>query len=62
MVVEKLRWFRSGGQVSDRQWRDVQGVLQVSGASLDLDLLRDWADDVGVRALPERALEDAGPT
>ena len=60
MVVEKLRWYRRGGEVSDRQWRDVQGVLQVSGAMLDLAQLRFWADEIGVRDLLEKALDDAG--
>jgi hypothetical protein len=23
ILLQKLRWFRRGGEVSDRQWRDV---------------------------------------
>jgi hypothetical protein len=62
MVVEKLRWFRRGGEVSDRQLRDVHGVLQTSGAALDVEQLRDWAAAVGVSDLLEHALREAGPT
>lgn len=60
MVVEKLRWYCRGGEVSDRQLRDVQGVLQTSGSDLDLATLRHWADQVGVRDLLERMLAEAG--
>lgn len=60
MVVEKLRWYRRGGEVSDRQLRDVQGVLQVVGPSLDLALIREWATEVGVADLLATALADAG--
>jgi hypothetical protein len=34
-VLAKLEWFRRGGEVSERQWADVLGVLRASGASLD---------------------------
>lgn len=59
MVVEKLRWFRRGGEVSDRQLRDVGGVLQVLGDTLDEDQMRRWASEVGVADLLEQALRDA---
>lgn len=60
MVVEKLRWFRRGGEISERQLRDVLGVLQVSGPRLDIARMRDDADTVGVADLLETALRDAG--
>jgi hypothetical protein len=55
LIVRKLLWFRSGGETSDRQWRDVMGILRVN-ANLDLPLLRSAADAAGVRDLLERAL------
>jgi hypothetical protein len=48
--------FRMGGETSDRQWRDVLGLLRVSGGSLDLAYLRHWAKLLGVEDLLERAL------
>ena len=61
-VIEKLRWYRLGGETSERQWLDVLGVLKVQGGSLDRDYLRRWADDQGVRDLLDRAFLEAGIT
>ncbi|HLF74383.1 MAG TPA: hypothetical protein VI524_08560 [Anaerolineales bacterium] len=45
-----------GGEVSDRQWRDVLGVLKTRQGDLDLDYLRRWANELKVSDLLERAL------
>lgn len=60
IVIEKLRWFRLGQGVSDRQWNDVLGVLKIQGEDLDLEYLRTWADVAGVGDLLEQAFDDAG--
>ena len=45
---------------SERQWSDVQGVLQVKGGSLDLETyLRSLAESAGLAELLGRALEAA---
>lgn len=58
VVLAKLDWFRLGGEVSERQWRDILGVLKTQQARLDLDYLRHWAQDLSVADLMERALEE----
>ncbi len=59
-VVQKLEWYALGGQVSERQWTDVQGVLKVQGAALDLAYMRHWATALGIADVLERALHAAG--
>lgn len=62
VVLAKLDWFRLGGEVSERQWRDVVGVIKSQQANLDADYLRHWARNLGVLDLLEQALEEAGTT
>lgn len=59
-VLQKLEWYRRGQGISDRQWRDVIGVLEVQGASLDVAYLRHWATHLGVQDLLARAMAEAG--
>ncbi len=60
MVLTKLEWFRKGGEVSDRQWRDVCGLLKLQGERLDREHMDRWADDLGVADLLDRAIREAG--
>jgi hypothetical protein len=60
LVLRKLDWFRQGGHVSDRQWRDVLGVLKVQAGRIDLEHLRTWADALDLADLLERSLAESG--
>lgn len=59
-ILNKLEWYRMGGEVSDRQWNDILGVLKVQGTDLDMNYLQKWAASLNVTDLLERALVDAG--
>jgi hypothetical protein len=54
-VLRKLLWFREGGEVSDKQWRDIVSVLQISGDKMDQTYLTSWASRLTVSELLERA-------
>lgn len=61
ILVQKLRRYRMGQEVSDRQWRDVLGIVLVQGKALDLEYARQAAAEIGVADLLGRALGQAGP-
>lgn len=58
-ILAKLEWFKNGGGVSDRQWRDILGVIKVQGNRLDSPYMLCWADALAVRNLLEKALQEA---
>ena len=58
VVLSKLRWYKEGGEVSETQWRDLRGILRVSGARFDREYLRLWASRLGVADLLERLLDE----
>jgi hypothetical protein len=57
-ILRKLLWFRDGGEVSDRQWRDILGVLFVVD-DLDMGYIKEWAARLGLERLLKRALSES---
>jgi hypothetical protein len=53
-ILRKLLWYREGGEVSDRQWRDILGVLRAQRDSLNTEYLRTWAQRLKVTDLLNR--------
>jgi len=54
-----LEWYRPGNELSDRQWRDILGVLKVQAGRLDTKYLHQWATALNVFDLLQRALEES---
>ena len=60
VILNKLEWYRAGDEVSQRQWGDVVGIIQVQRDRLDREYLRRWAGELGVNDLLDRAWLQAG--
>ena len=58
-LLRKLEWYRRGGEVSERQWRDVQAIARLQSDRLDREHLRRWADRLGVTDLLDRVLPES---
>ncbi len=52
-ILTKLEWARKSGD-SEKQLRDVAGVLDVTGDSLDRSYVERWANALGVLELWRR--------
>jgi hypothetical protein len=59
ILLQKLHWYRRGGEISDRQWRDISAIVRVQARRLDREYLRDGGRVLGVSDLLERALAEA---
>jgi hypothetical protein len=60
ILLQKLRWYRRGGEVSDRQWRDILAIVRVQGNRLDRLYLHQNANVLAVSDLLVRALSEGG--
>ncbi len=58
VILSKLSW-RKGSQ-SEKQWRDVLGVLKTQSEQLDVDYLRSWTVQLNVSDDLERAFGESG--
>ncbi|HVL67322.1 MAG TPA: nucleotidyl transferase AbiEii/AbiGii toxin family protein [Vicinamibacterales bacterium] len=59
ILLQKLRWYRLGGETSDRQWRDILAIVRVQGTRLDRAYLDAQSPVLGVQDLLHRALGEA---
>jgi hypothetical protein len=59
ILLAKLYWFKSGNEVSEVQWRDIEGVVRACAAVLDRKYLEQSAAKLGVLDLLNKALSEA---
>lgn len=59
-VLRKLLWYREGGEVSEKQWRDLTQVLRISGDAMDFEYMTSWAERLGLITLFARARSETG--
>jgi len=50
-VLRKLDWYRSTAYASERQWRDVVGILRIHGDAMDRSYLVETARQLGLGTL-----------
>jgi hypothetical protein len=58
ILLAKLQWYRQGGEVSERQWSDILGIL-AANADLDREYLDQWSARLDLGDLWERARREA---
>ena len=58
----RLARVRIDAEISDRQWRDVIGIIRTQGLRLDRGELSTWAERLGVSDLLARALREGVTT
>ena len=56
MILVKLVWYRMGGEVSTRQWKDVIGIVKVQADRLDHGYLEKWAEVLEISDLLKQVL------
>ncbi len=59
-VLQKLVWSRMTKNESQRQWRDVLGVLKLQGDRLDFNYLQKWAVELNLHDLLQTAFTESG--
>ena len=59
-ILQKLVWYRMTKNESQRQWRDVLGVLKLQGDRLDFDYLQKWGVELSLSDLLETAYTESG--
>ena len=57
-ILAKLEWYKIGGSVSERQWRDILGMLKTQSGALDQSYLRQMASQLQVTDLLARATKE----
>ncbi len=59
VILSKLRWFRLGNEVSERQWTDVIQMMKIQRNRPNLEYLTKWAHELKINDLLDRALVES---
>lgn len=59
VILLKLRRLSEADGFSENQWDDILGVLAIQGRALDFCYMTDYAQNLGVEELLERAIAEA---
>jgi hypothetical protein len=59
VILFKLRWYRLGNEIAERQWHDILGVLKIQAGRLDEAYLNSWAAHLGVTDLLAHARQES---
>jgi hypothetical protein len=60
IILQKLVWYRMTKNESQRQWRDVLGVMKIQSDRLDFEYLRKWAMELSLSDLLATAYTESG--
>lgn len=58
IILSKLQWRRQSQ--SEKQWRDILGILKTQAEKLDVGYLSNWAEQLDVKDDLDQAFEEAG--
>ena len=58
IILQKLRWGK--GSKSEKQWRDVLGIIKLQSKNLDYGYLTEWAENLDLVADLSEVLTQAG--
>ncbi len=60
VMIHKLVSYRKGGENSDRQWRDIVGVMKQQQSRLDKTYLEEWSERLKVQNVWKRIRRETG--
>lgn len=57
-ILQKLYWGKDSQ--SEKQWRDVLGIVKLQAPSLDYSYLKEWAKQLNLLEMLDSAFSQAG--
>lgn len=60
IILEKLMGYRRAGSGEQQEWRDVLWMMKLQNQDLDFEYLHEWASELNLQDLLDRALAEAG--